>query len=146
MKVAPRDIEAIYDRLRTSVGVSVCIVESISRSRDRGHDRHFATRSQLRFELREVEWAFSGSQLLLSGPPGFSYGISCDSLVSIESHAPDAVTFVEHFEIRLERRTEIEFRSPELKLHNKAPEPTSRAVTTRAPSSTARASSARGSS
>jgi hypothetical protein len=60
-------LDELLTTLKSYCGHEIGIVESVSRSRDIGHDRHFSTRSVFFMRLREVGVAFSGTSLTLDG-------------------------------------------------------------------------------
>jgi hypothetical protein len=102
-------LEALAAALGAWCGADVLIAESISRSRDLGHDRHFATRSVLAMRLMHVGTTISGTALTLDGDAGGRsvwYQVALDAVtaVAVESHA---IVLVEQFEERTERRTEV---------------------------------------
>lgn len=102
-------LDELLATLNAWCGSEIFISESVSRSRELGHDRHFATRSVFFMRLREVGTAFSGSVLMLDGEAdgrAVSYQIALDAVTTadVESHA---VVLVEQFEQHTERRSEM---------------------------------------
>ena len=101
-------LEFHIESLRQCIGDTISISESVCRHRTSGpHDQRYSTRSTLRFELREVRWSLGGSELSLACPPDFSYGISCESLVSLQCPDKRTLIFTEHFEAQVERLTTV---------------------------------------
>jgi hypothetical protein len=100
--IAPDELDRVVAILQALVGRHVIIDESISRKRELGHDRHWATFSQLSFQLRSVTTTFSGLQLVIEGDVG-RYGIALPSVAQVVFEPELAI--VERFETSTERRT-----------------------------------------
>jgi hypothetical protein len=98
------DVDRLLATLDGLVGRRVAIEESISRDRQRGHDRHCSTSSRLELVVARVSGTISGAQLILEGD-GARYAIAASAIASA-LFEPDLVV-VEHFEERTERRTTI---------------------------------------
>jgi len=97
-------IEPLLESLEGLVGKRVAIEESISRDRERGHDRHWSTLSRLELVVARVSGTVSGAQLILEGE-GMWYAMAADAITSA-AFGP-VLTVVEQFEQRTERRTTI---------------------------------------
>ncbi len=87
-------------------GQRATFTESISRSRDIGHDRHFATRTCFSMRVGDVNFFFSGTQMAFRGEDA-CYGISLDSVASYSVDEGGTMQVIEHFEHETERRTTI---------------------------------------
>jgi hypothetical protein len=98
------DVENLYNKLQSLVGKQVWIAESLSRNRQVGHDRHFATSSIFMLILERISWSFSGANLHLDGTEGFSYSLSSLNIVEFSTDEKGRLTIVEHFESKTERR------------------------------------------
>jgi hypothetical protein len=99
------ELEQLIDRLQGLIGQAVAIEESISRDRDRGHDRHWSTQSCLELVVRHVRGTTSGAQVILEGDATTWYAMSADAIAAV-SYEPHLVV-AERFEQRTERRTTI---------------------------------------
>jgi hypothetical protein len=99
------DFDALYERLKNLEGKPIWIVESISRNREAGHDRHFATQSGFMLTVKFVGWAISGANYHLLGMEGFSYSLSSEHIVEFTHDDVESFTVVEHFETKTERKT-----------------------------------------
>ncbi len=99
------ELPRLLTALEALVGKHVIIRESISRDRASGHDRHWATTSQLELIVTRVGITISGAQILIDGDGTF-YAIAADVISSL-SFEPELV-IVEHFEKRTERRTTLQ--------------------------------------
>ena len=102
-------LDELLSTLKAACGRDILISESLSRSREVGHDRHFATRSVFFMRPRHVGIAFSGSALMLDGEVegrtvGYQVALDAVTAADVESHA---VVLVEHYEQHTERRSEI---------------------------------------
>ena len=101
------DIEDLHNRLQSLVGKQVWIAESISRNREAGHDRHFATSSSFMLTLKSVGWSMSGANFYLDGTEGFSYSLSSGHIVQFGTDEMERLTIVEQFETKTERQTKL---------------------------------------
>jgi hypothetical protein len=101
------DFEDLVNKLQSLVGMQVWITESLSRNRQIGHDRHFATRSTFMLTLDHVSWTLSGSSLHLDGTEGFLYCLSVEHIVQFRTDELERLIIVEQFERKTERKTEI---------------------------------------
>lgn len=97
-------LERLLESFGSLVGKKIAIEESISRDRERGHDRHWSTVSRLELFVARFSGTVSGAQLILEGD-GMWYAMAADAIASA-AFEPD-LTVVEHFEQRTERRTTI---------------------------------------
>jgi hypothetical protein len=93
-------------------GQLLLIEESLSRARGRphAHDRHFATITRFPLRLDHVGCTLSGTAITLAGHSGKRpslYQLTADKLVSIEFTHATEITFIEHFDEHVERRTTI---------------------------------------
>ena len=96
----------LLEALEALVGQRIAIEESISRDRDRGHDRHWSTFSRFELVVKRFSGTISGVQLVLESSDGDTwYAMAADAIVSA-SFEPSLVV-AEHFERRTERRTTI---------------------------------------
>lgn len=100
------EYEGLLRRLETFVGKRLAISESISRDREIGHERHFATMTQFEMRLESAGTALSGAQLMLLGEGNLTYGVSAESIVSTSSQG-ESVEIVEWFESKTERKTTL---------------------------------------
>lgn len=101
-------IEELIEHFEALVGKEILIYESISRSREVGkHDRHFATHSQFKMQLKDVGVSFSGLNLMLEGEDVFFYGIACEKIVNVRRASENDVEIVEWFEEQTERLSTI---------------------------------------
>ena len=101
------ELGRLLEALEDLVGKTVVIEESISRERDRGHDRHWSTSSHFEFVVRRFSGTISGAQLSLEGD-GAQYAMAAHSIAEA-SFAPHLV-ICERFEQHTERRTTIRAR------------------------------------
>ena len=101
------ELGRLLDALEGLVGKTVAIEESISRDRERGHDRHWSTASHFEFVVRRFSGAISGGQLALEGD-GTQYAMAAHAIAeaSFEPH----LVICERFEQRTERKTTIRAR------------------------------------
>jgi hypothetical protein len=102
-------LDELLATFNTYRGQEVGIVESLSRSRDVGHDRHFSTRSEFFMRLRDVGVAFSGATLMIDGEAGgraVGYQVALDAVTSADIE-PHAIVIVGQFEQRTERRSQF---------------------------------------
>src|SRR5712692_5772116 len=87
-------------RLQEWVGRTIVIKASLSRVPTAGHDRHFATNTQLTMRLESVGWRFSGSALMFEGRQGgewMLHEVSLDSAQVLEFVTPEHLAIVERF-------------------------------------------------
>src|SRR5689334_18117661 len=102
-------LDELLATLKSYCGHEIGIVESLSRSRDIGHDRHFSTRIAFFMLLRDVGVAFSGTSLTLDGEAtgrSVYYQIALDAVVSANVES-NAIVFIERFEEQTERRSKV---------------------------------------
>jgi len=98
------DVDRLLEALNALVGKSVIVEESISRNRELGHDRHCATYSQFRFQVRRITTSFSGMQVVLEGDES-RYAIAAQSIARV-TFEPQLV-IDERFDPSIERRTTL---------------------------------------
>jgi hypothetical protein len=101
------DYEDLFNQMNSHVGKQIRITESLSRNRQVGHDRHFATISQFEMTLEDVRWSFSGANFYLYGTEGFLYSLSSYNIVQFNTDEKGVFTIIEQFESKTERKTTI---------------------------------------
>jgi hypothetical protein len=105
-KLKFEEYEELVRRLESFVGKRLLISESITRDREIGHERHFATMTHFEMELESVFTALSGAQLMLNGKGRHKLGVSAESIVRT-SLGGGVVEIIEWFESETERKTTI---------------------------------------
>lgn len=101
-------LQELLELAPSLIGRRVSIRESISRSRDvGGHDRHFATSSQLTLQVRTTDTALSGAQLQFDDGAQTWYGVALAAVVEVQYEEGQQLRIVEQFETRTERLTVI---------------------------------------
>ena len=101
------DVEGLVNALKSFIGKQTWIIESISRNREIGHDRHFATYSRFMMTPKSVEWSISGANFYIDGIEGFSYSLSSLNIIRFNADEARRLTIVEHFESKTERETTL---------------------------------------
>ena len=96
-------IDAITDFKNRSIKVYI----SISRARDIGHDRHFSTETCFRLTVNYFGITMSGAQIFLEQDETTCLGISADAIADFTVKDNNAITIIEHFEEKTERRITI---------------------------------------
>ena len=101
-------LEPLVDRLNAWRGLTIEVVEQISRSPG-SLDRHATTRSALVMRLESVGIAFSGARLMVLGKVlgrDVGYEAACDLLEEV-SVGPEEIILVERFGRIMERHSTI---------------------------------------
>jgi len=101
------DVEGLVSALQSLIGKQTWIAESISRNREIGHDRHFATISYFVMIPKSVSWSISGANFHIDGNEGFSYSLSSERIVRFSSDEAGRITIIEQFESKTERKTTL---------------------------------------
>jgi hypothetical protein len=105
--VRAKELSKLVDAVSNLSGIQIDISESISRSRDGGHDQHWSTHSSFTMMVRFVGVAISGSQLILNDREKTVYGIALDAVTRFDVASPNQIKIVEQFEAKTERVTTI---------------------------------------
>lgn len=106
-KIPASELEHLLNLSSFYGGKTIIVVESISRNRDAGHDRHFATYSSFSFDVDWVTGSMSGFNLQFVGNES-SYAVALEYVTSFDFDEKEFVLKItEHFEERTERVTTI---------------------------------------
>jgi hypothetical protein len=104
MKLRPEEILELLGIVDSFQGKSITISESISRSRDRGHDR--ATTSTIPITVDSIRATPDGTQLALEGDQT-RYVIALEIVARFRLARNGDLEIAEHFEEQTERLTTL---------------------------------------